>query len=319
AVTRRLRASKTLLLHSHDFNTLVGSALCKRMYGRRVGLIYDSHELTPGVYSEWYGESVARVVARVERTLARLADGIVAANSAIAAYLGAITAAPAATVYNCPETSEVPLLSPEEAKARLNLSGKFVVLFVGRVRQDYDVDMLVRTARTLRESGNGRAFRFVFVGPGQTFRPLEGSVEADGLGGMFEFKEWVPYDELLLLYRASDLCFAVTRDLGANTRILTPIKVFESMACGLPVAVRTGTLAAQIVTESSSGIAVEDTESAFARRLVELSEHPGYLRQLGEGGVRAFHDSYNWEEMERRLLDLYGAVAPVPSSGGSGR
>lgn len=49
SVVREIAKVRSLVLHSHDFNTLLGSVVAKKLLKGRVRLVYDCHELTPGI------------------------------------------------------------------------------------------------------------------------------------------------------------------------------------------------------------------------------------------------------------------------------
>jgi len=304
-ILRRVGESGSVIVHAHDFNTLVGSVAARYLFRRQTRLIYDSHESTPGAYAEWYGWFVSAIVTRIELVAMRLVDGIVTANSAILAYLRGASQVPAAIIYNCLARDEIPNVSRSEAKRKLGLENYFVIYFPGKARQDYDLDMIIQTARFLREN-NGLSFKFVFTGPQETMLPLVKTIEAEHLERLFDFRGWVTEQELLLHYLASDLCFAVTRNIGLNTRILTPIRLFESMACRVPVVVRDGTLAADIVRQWGCGLVIDGRRTAFSEELMHLSE--SQKESLGEAGHRAFLLEYNWDRMQARLLELYAIL-----------
>jgi glycosyltransferase involved in cell wall biosynthesis len=300
---RLLGRTRTLLLHTHDFNTLLGSAIVKLLFKPRVSLVYDCHEFTPGVYREWYGLFVSSIVARLEVIALQCVDSIIAANEAIQQYLRTQSVVRTEVIYSCPALRDIPHVNQLDARKKLRLSG-FITLFSGRVRQDYDFDMLLDAARDLARNGNV-GFRFVFTGPAETGRLLSDQVIDEGLRAMFDFRGWVPEDDLLLYYVASDLCFAVTRDLGPNTRVLTPIKLFESMACALPVVVRSHTLAAEIVQRWGCGILRSANSPSFSSELMRLNNDRRNLADLAAAARKAFDREYNWDNMRKRLLGMY--------------
>ena len=307
-VMKQIGRTRSALLHAHDFNTLLGCVGARQLLGERVRLVYDCHELTPGAYKEWYGSLVAGIVSQLELSAIRWVDGIVTANEAIHGYLSSQRDAPAAVVYTCPAIDEIPKIPSSDAKMRLSLRGFFVVLFSGRVRQDYDLDMVLDAARDLKRIGLSE-IKFIFTGPPETMTPLMDQTANEGLQNLFDFRGWVSNEDLLLYYMASDVCFAVTRDLGENTKVLTPIKLFESMGCGVPVVVRDGTLAAEIVRHWGCGLIVDKRPATFLRELTNLSQNPTKSRELGEAGHRAFILQYNWNVMQNRLLQLYAQLS----------
>lgn len=303
-VIRRISESRTLILHAHDFNTLIGAAAAKLVLSRRIRLLYDSHEFTPGIYMEWYGRLISKIVERLEFAALGHVDAIIGANDAVLRHLRRQSSAPAAAVYNCLDSNEVPMISPQDAKKKLGLSGSFVVFFAGIVRQDYNFDLMMRAARDMRSTGSA-TFRFMFTGHPETMAEIMDAVKKDGLQDLFIFTGWIPERDLFVHYKASDLCYAVTRNIGPNTSILTPIKLFESMACGVPVVVRTHTLAAQIVQRWRCGIAIDPERTSLSKTLRYLRQDKEKLRRLGKAGRIAFLHEFNWNRMESRLLRVY--------------
>jgi glycosyltransferase involved in cell wall biosynthesis len=305
-VVRQIGRARTLLLHAHDFNTLLGCVAASELFKDRVRLVYDCHELTPGVYKEWYGSLISAIVGRLEFAALSRVNAIVAANEAIHRHLSQQSRARGVVIYNCPAIGDIPRIRPLDAKNKLGLRNFFVVLFSGQVRQDYDFSMMLDAARDLMRGGLSN-FRFVFTGPLETSTFLRDAVSNEGLEDLFDFRGWVSSEDLMLYYIASDLSFAVTRDVGPNAKILTPVKLFESMACGVPVVVRDGTLAAHIVREWRCGIVVHES-TAFSAELIRLSQQRHVLRALGAAGQEAFRLEYNWDHMQCRLLQLYAEL-----------
>lgn len=301
---KQIKKTRALVLHVHDFNTLFGSVMVRWLLKERVRLVYDCHELTPGIYQEWYGSLISRIVGQLEFAALRFVDAIIAANEAIQLHLCGVREGRVAVVYSCPAIEEIPEVHSPEAKRKLGLCDVFVVLFSGRARQDYDLDMILNTARDMKEK-HVSGFRFVFIGPPDTIAYLFDTVINERLQDLFDFRGWVADEDLFLYYIASDLCFAVTRDLGPNTRVLTPIKLFESMACGVPVAVRDGTLASKIVQHWHCGIVVNAKQATFSAELRGLKDNPEELRRLGAAGRNAFRTRYSGNLMEEKLLQLY--------------
>jgi len=246
-------------------------------------------------------------VTRLERIALSVADAIIAANDAILRYLRRNSPVRAAAIYSCPVITEVPKIQSVDAKKKLGLSGFFVVLFSGWVRQDYDFDMMWDTARYLVRN-NVLDVKFVFIGPTETMKPLIKAAADERLQDLFDFRGWVSNEELLTYYVASDLCFAVTRDLGPNTRVLTPVKLFESMACRVPVAVRDETLASKIVRRWHCGVVINARQSTFSMELRRLKDNPEELHALRVAGSNAFRVEYNWDRMEEKLLQLYAKL-----------
>ncbi len=307
-VLKWVKRAGTVLLHAHDFNTLLGCSLAKRLLRNHVRLIYDCHELTWGLYFEWCGPLVAGIVNALEVTAVSEADAIISVNEAVNHNLTYRHSIPALILYNCPAKSEIPPFNSHDAKMSLGLNDTFVVLFSGWVRQDYDFESILKAAHYFRKAGLDDV-RFVFVGPPEAMDLLKRSVAAENLQSFFDFRGWVPDHELMKFYLASEICYAVSRKLGPSSEALTPIKMFESMACGLPVAVREETLAARIVQFWRCGIVVGPQHGDFLTQLVRLMKDPQELRGLGAAGKEAFTSSFNWDRMAEKMLQLYSELS----------
>ncbi len=303
---RRINAAQYTVIHSHDFNTLLGAITIKQITRGRVSVVYDSHEYTPGAYAEWYGPTISSFARILEIQFLSRIDGAIGANEAIASYLSRFVSGPTITINACPELKEPPSISRAESKSVLKLSDHFVILFTGGIRQDYDIPLLFQAAKELK-ARNLDSFRFVFVGPIDTMTGLMNDVRKESLSNYFEFKGWVPDEQLLLHFLASDLCFAVASDRGENTKILTPVRVFDSFSCGVPVLVRKGTLIASIVIKGGCGVAVDD-KTKLSDELIRLRMEPGSLQIMQEAGLKLFREKYNWGVMENRLMDLYAGI-----------
>jgi glycosyltransferase involved in cell wall biosynthesis len=84
--------------------------------------------------------------------------------------------------------------------------------------------------------------------------------------------------------------------------------MFESMACGVPVIVREGTLAADIVRQWNCGITVDPGNNNFLTELMHAKQDPRRLSVLGAAGREAFLGTFNWDSMEVKLLKLYSEL-----------
>ena len=120
----------------------------------------------------------------------------------------------------------------------------------------------------------------------------------------------IPYELVLELSRLADILIA-TYDPGIpNNRYASPNKLFEAMLLGKPIIVAQNTNMDRIVLDTGCGVAVpygspSDLESA----LQTLQEKPELRRQLGANARRAFETTYNWQTMQKRLLQLYSNIS----------
>ena len=85
-----------------------------------------------------------------------------------------------------------------------------------------------------------------------------------------------------------------------------PTKMFEYMACGLPIVASDLPLIRRFIAESECGILVNATDAhEHAEAILYLLDHPDEAQRMGENGRRAGEEKYNWESEVRKLLRLY--------------
>ena len=87
-------------------------------------------------------------------------------------------------------------------------------------------------------------------------------------------------------------------------------KMFEYMACGVPVVCSDFPLWTQLVGDADCGVLVDPMDpSAVAKAVERLSRDPDEARRLGENGRTAILDRYNWEAEFAKLDALYRRIA----------
>jgi glycosyltransferase involved in cell wall biosynthesis len=83
-------------------------------------------------------------------------------------------------------------------------------------------------------------------------------------------------------------------------------KMFEYMACGLPVVCSDFPLWEQIVRDAACGIVVDPLDpSAAVAAIEQLCKDPDEARRLGENGRRAVLSRFSWEAEFTKLDRLY--------------
>jgi glycosyltransferase involved in cell wall biosynthesis len=86
-------------------------------------------------------------------------------------------------------------------------------------------------------------------------------------------------------------------------------KMFEYMACGVPVVCSDFPLWQRIVADADCGVALDPMDPVgVAKAVEELCRDPEQARRLGENGRRAILERYNWENEFAKLDDLYRRI-----------
>jgi glycosyltransferase involved in cell wall biosynthesis len=130
-----------------------------------------------------------------------------------------------------PRRFERPAGKREDARRRLGVDGRPVVVFVGTLKPWHDPGILVRALGVLREKNV--APQLLLVGDGPERERLEALARAEGLSSMLTFTGSVAQEQVPAYLAAADVAVATYHpDTG---RYFSPLKLFEYLAAGLPV------------------------------------------------------------------------------------
>jgi glycosyltransferase involved in cell wall biosynthesis len=82
--------------------------------------------------------------------------------------------------------------------------------------------------------------------------------------------------------------------------------MFEYMSAGVPVIASHFPLWREIIEGNQCGLCVNPHEpEQIAEAIDYLLGHPDEARRMGENGMRAVQDRYNWAIEERKLRKFY--------------
>ena len=192
--------------------------------------------------------------------------------------------------------------SPAEAGAarrRLDLEDRFVVAFSGSFREWHGVDLLPAVAKALVALRPEAAFLCIGGGPRQA--AVKAEAERLGLGTAFRFTGPVPPDEVPSMLAAADVGLAPFQiasypPFARFGFFYSPLKIFEYMACGLPVLTADCPELAKVVGEGRTGYLVPEGDiGAYAGILAGLAADPGLRTAMGRTARRDAEERFSWK------------------------
>jgi glycosyltransferase involved in cell wall biosynthesis len=299
------------IIHAHDFNTLLPGCLLA-LFRLPAALVYDAHELSYAAYGEFFSSTIGSLIRVIEARFVRFVDVIITVSPEFARYYRRFNRE-MEVIFNCPRASDIPKVSRRDARKRLGLAvDAFIVSYVGTVRYDSNFDLLLRVARVLK--GDER-IQFLVVGGDARARNL--SPDAMHLtreaGGRVVYVPYVCREEALAYVAASDLTWAIYDKRSLNMRLTLPWKLFESLACHVPVIVDKGTARAGFVERFRCGIIAETEDpDRLSELIVLLADNPDRLHEsmLPDTQLAA---EFTWEAMSRRLVGIYREITNASS------
>lgn len=124
-----------------------------------------------------------------------------------------------------------------------------------------------------------------------------------------EFIGRIPHSKVLEYTKKADLLFALYDPKVPNNAYASPNKLFEAMLCKKPIIVNEGTSMAKIVEEENCGLIVPyDDVKKIRNSILSIKNDENLKALLGENGRKAYENKYNWDMMEKRLLEVYGEL-----------
>ncbi|TLY52287.1 MAG: glycosyltransferase family 1 protein, partial [Gemmatimonadetes bacterium] len=189
----------------------------------------------------------------------------------------------------------------EALRSRAGAGDAPVLLYVGRLAREKNLDYLVTAVHELE--GRGTAFRLVIAGEGPMRQELAARLPRAHFTGHLR------QDLLAAWYASADLfLFPSANETFGNV-------VLEAFASGLPVVGVSRGGVQELVRPGRNGfLAPADAPAVFAEITRALLERPALLARLSEH-ARATAARYRWPDVSRRLLACYQHVlgAPAPA------
>jgi len=88
-----------------------------------------------------------------------------------------------------------------------------------------------------------------------------------------------------------------------------PIKLFEYMSAGIPVLASDFPIWREIIDTAKCGVYADPLNpNDIAKQIEYLLSNPGVSMEMGENGLKAFHETYNWTAEEQKLIAFYQRI-----------
>ncbi len=299
-VFRAALRERAQIYHLHD-PELLWAGLLLKLLGRHV--VYDVHEDAPKqimnkFWIPWWAKRILSVgTLLMERAAAAVFDGIVAATPSIAERF---PARKTAVVQNFPRLAAARIRdSAPEFDRRPH-----AFAYTGQLAAVQGLREIVATAALLPDD-LGDAIVAGFFDD----EALEREVRASAGWQRIRFLGRVTPDEVLDTIHSAR-CGVVIDHPISNYLESYSTKMFEYMACGVPVVCSDFPFWRRLVDEAECGITVDPMDPQAVAKVIEsLCREPGAARRLGENGRRAILERYNWENEFAKLENLYGRIA----------
>jgi glycosyltransferase involved in cell wall biosynthesis len=305
---RKAASMRADIYHFHD-PELLPLGLLLRLMGSEV--IYDCHEHFPqtAYVRRWVPGmlrgSLAAALDRLERFIARHLSGVLGVVEEQGSRFGH---RPFAAVKNFPR------LEWFQANGRLAESGhpeECELLHLGSLSADRGSDFLVDVMRELGKTHPGVRLRAIGrFHTGQDEANFRGRLETCGLQNRILCQqELVPYDRLGQEIRRHRIGLIPGQVSVKNLAPFIPTKLFEYLACGIPVVASDLPSIRAFYEEGDWGAIADPSDpAAHAREIARLLEAPAAAAEKGHRGRALVEERYNWGLESRKLIAFYDRI-----------
>ncbi|MDR7361990.1 glycosyltransferase involved in cell wall biosynthesis [Marmoricola bigeumensis] len=197
----------------------------------------------------------------------------------------------------------VPTASRQDLRARYEFKRPTAV-YAGAHGPANGLDLLLKAAEEVADLG----IDVVLVGSGVMKRSLQSGAIERNLENV-RFLDPVPKAEIVDILHAADLGLHVLADVELFRSAVSPNKLFDYMAAGLPVITNSPGLVGDWVDRAGCGWSVEPDKLADAFRCFAAESEAGRAER-GRSGQVWLRRNQSRSAMAQRLSDMFSEVMP---------
>jgi glycosyltransferase involved in cell wall biosynthesis len=295
------------IIYCHDLPALLTANKLKLT---RQKIIYDIHDL----YIETVNQGLRKekqtylmkfkvlvtttlfryFIKKTENKYIRYCDLIFSVNVSISKYISDKYNLACETIENFPIKQEL----PKEKKLRklLGISKvENIVIYHGNLGGGRYLKEIVKSAFFFNQG-----ISLVIMGNGELKENLK---TISGVNTYF--LNSVPYENLFQYTSDANLGIVLLEHINYSKKHASANKLFEYMACGIPVLISNSPELMKVVKKEGNGVSIDEISPfEIAKTINKFFENHTSDKNLGYLGRKAFENKYNWNTQECLLLEL---------------
>ena len=279
------------IVHAFDFDTgFVASRYAKKFHKKFVYHILDYYVASHGLR----GSFLEKPIVKMENSIINSADATVICTEKRREQIAGTTPKRLAIIHNTPAVSQ---LSPCDPLTESN--GRAKIVYVGILESSR---MLKEIAAAVSENPNVELHVGGFGTLEAFFKEMSGR-----FNNIFYYGR-LAYNQTLSLEAECDLMLAIYNPVVDNHRYAAPNKFYESLMLGKPVVMARGTGMSEIVEENDLGVLINYSKDGFTDGINQLLYRKDEWPEIGMRMKEIYKNQYCWDEMERRLMQIYAEL-----------
>lgn len=263
---------------------------------KRIPFVFDYRDHYSFLYQQGRRWRNLRTVQFLERRLPRAADLVITVDGrcTLSCMQAGVRMDRIRVVPNGADSQAfTPGPRDQQLLAQWGLSGRQVILYVGKTTPSFNLPMLVEAMQEVVQHYPQACL--LIVGEGISLPELKHQCRKMGLTKHVVFAGYRPYKEIPAWIRSSDVCVYPLRSVAA-------LSIFEYMACGKAVVVPNADY--DLSLPEGSCLSVQKSPQGFVGGICRLLEDPSLAKQIGLKGRDIVEAEFNWD----RLVPGYEAA-----------
>jgi glycosyltransferase involved in cell wall biosynthesis len=189
----------------------------------------------------------------------------------------------------------------EIEKAYPELSGKKVILFLGRIHPKKGLNILAKAFGAILKKR--RDIQLVIAGPDDCGYKsnIERILNEESALDNTTFTGMLTGADKLAALSGADVFVIPSYSEGFSMSIL------EAMACGLPVII-TRQCNFQEVAKAGAGEVIEPNVAQLEKVLIKLLNNPKVCIEMGKRGKRLVEDKFTWDKIASQMMEVYERI-----------
>ena len=276
------------IVHACDFHTAFFSiGVAKRKSSKFVFDIFDF------LYGEPKG-LLQRIVKRVQLIIIDRADATIICTEERRNQIAGSTPEKLVVIHNTPSVAQF-----KRCERKTKQTGRVKLVYVGILPK---TRLLKEIAETVSEMQNVELHVGGFGVLDEFFKNMAEKFDNIHYYGRLS------YNQTLSLEDECDIILAAYDPSIENYRYAAPNKFYESLMLGKPIIMARGTGMSEVVAENGIGELIEFSKAGFIDGVNRLIARKDEWPLIGSRMKEIYRNQYCWDEMERRLMQLYTEI-----------
>jgi len=292
------------VFHFHN-PELIGLGILLK-YIKRKAVVYDIHEDFPRAIlsKHWIAPGMRKTISNIFDKIEKWAVNSVFTKSIVTTSL-------ISERFNSDKIEKIenyaPLMDITNDKESNNKArdSKTEMIFTGSISKIRGVEEIIRAVSKLENE-----VELVFLGifADAEYKKYIKNLLIENRINNVTLLDSVPYDDMIERMKRSDIGVIPYLPV-ANHLVTLPNKLFEYMACSLPVIASDFPLYKQVITDANCGVLCDPTDpDDIKNQISSMIENKEKMKKMGSNGNRMYKIKYNWDLEEKKLFNMYDNI-----------